>query len=175
MEPSLTGWSLSLLCEASPRCPPSSWSSPTSPLVTWQQCNVRCLFSLLPLLLLSPPSAGLPRAVQASTCKQGRNRGAARAQDHPQEHRLGPGRRLNIQPWLHLGSAPTGCETPAKGTSSSDLMVCVSVHLAPRVILHMCHPSPSPNVTPTDTDREIQKDRDTHTYGIVRTPGSSVG
>ena len=103
MEPSLTGWSLSLSCEASPRCPPSSWSSPTSPLVTWQQCNVRCLFSRLPLLLLSPPCAGLPRAVQASRCKQGRNRGAARAQDHPQEHRLGPGRRLNIQPWLHLG------------------------------------------------------------------------
>ena len=85
--------------------------------------------SLLPLL-------ACPRAVQASTCKQGRNRGAARAQDHPEEHRLGAGRAAQYPTLSHLGSAPTGWETPAKG-ASSDLMVCLYTWQQPGNIAHV--------------------------------------
>ena len=131
MEQALTGWSLSLSCEVSPRCPPSSSSSASSPPVTWQQCNVRRLFSQLanldPPFPLPPPLSSLcwlARAVQASTCKR-RNRDAAPAQDHPHQHRLGPDQGGSISsPVPTLGRPPTGCKTPAKG-ASSDLMVCL--------------------------------------------------
>ena len=81
MEQVLTGWSLSLSCAASPRCPPSSCSSASPPPVTWQQCNVRRLFSRLALLLLShfhllsPPSAGLPPCSAGQYVQAGKKQG----------------------------------------------------------------------------------------------------
>ena len=47
-----------------------------------------------------------------------------------------PAGRLNIQPCPHLGSAPTGWETPAKG-ASSDLMVCLYTWQQPGNIAHV--------------------------------------
>ena len=96
VERGLTGWSLSLLCEASPHYRPSFWFSASSQPITWALCNVQLWFfsaTCSPAPLPAPLSS--PQAVQASTCKRrnragpllaktiGRSTGCAPRQEYP--------------------------------------------------------------------------------------------
>ena len=121
--PSLTGWSLSLSCAASPRCPPSSCSSTSLQRFTW--CPRRCPAPASstrspPQRLLSPHRTGRP--VRASRQGAGLPRSGS---DHPHKSTGWAG-----YPTLHhLGSVaaqPVGRHLPRL-----TLISCwLSVHLA---------------------------------------------
>ena len=122
--PSQTGWSLSLSCAASPRCPPSSCSSTSLQRFTRQQDDVQRLLLQLALLLSgsSLPTLAGGRPVRASRQRAGLPRSGS---DHPHKSTGWAG-----YPTLHhLGSVaaqPVGRHLPRL-----TLISCwLSVHLA---------------------------------------------
>ena len=95
--PSLTGWSLSLSCAASPRCPPSSCSSTSLQRFTRQQDDVQRLLLQLALLL---SSSSLPTTLAGQYVQAGKEQGC-RAQAGTIRTRAQVGR--DIQPCTTLG------------------------------------------------------------------------
>ena len=148
MGPSLTGWSLSLSCAASPRCPPSSCSSTSLQRFTRQQDDVQRLLLQLALLLSgsSLPTLAGGRPVRASRQGAGLPRSNS---DHPQEHRLG-GISNPAPPWV--GRGPTGWSTPAK--ANSDLMLA---ECTPGIQHHICPQPLGLHHIPSDKDNGKSK------------------